>query len=810
MGDFGIGIGIYFDTTRWLAIITFIAGVISSYNIYYYSGPHYSDYQGDVEDFMLKGSAICDNTFWAPCPNCTASDWEDDDAADRYATDITGQLQFALRNDCLGAEYDQGMTQFGIIIVLAVMLQLMSNRQAKTEVALDEDQQTAQDYSVVVDGCPPDAVDPDEWKDFFQDVTEGKVTVVTVAINNANLIDALIEHKILKQQVKHEKFVLETKKLRWKFVGVVPSSEDEIREFLEDIPPLTGFDKFLSKVGMAVDVRSKYLEFIKCKDKIRELSELQYEATDVFVTFETEAAQRKALKALSVGKLALARNKSRTLPDYCKFRGTEILNLIEPAEPSAIRWKDLATEESVRRKGLCISTFLTIVLIISSSLFIIWRVEEGDSIVAIYIAMMNVIVPMLCKKLVSFETHPDEGDRSMSLYFKITLFRWVNTAVIITIATPFTHTLGYEETDLIPQLFTIFFAELVTAPILAMLDIGGTIAKHCTAPRATNQEELNSSFLGTPWEIAERYTTVTKLLFLCFFYAALFPTGYFICSGALVVTYLTDKFCLLRVWKPAPMIGNEVAEINRSFFFPMCILGLLIVNSYHYARFPYDNLCDTRNTVPLSYVGSYNIFSEGNVVDRVEVAEDSSAYAYCNQDILGSMEFPATSDAQGSRKWMTSDQETVVDTIGWSGFSVFLLFVSIKYGFMLLQFIYSIFEGTYEPSGEDMNIDFSTVEAISGYVPEIRNVGKFTFPLIATNFEDIDPMLFEWEDPINGYEKWDLRRELPRDVIQKLKRRKKAEKKPMFSTIKHYPPNGDVLKAIIIDVFSNKREQISR
>ena len=264
LGDFGIGIGIYFDTTRRLAVIVFIAGLLSMYNLWYYAGPDYSDYQSSVTDYasgsgddsdgspdykyyLLLGSAICDTTFWAPCTTaeCTESKWSDDGsgAEDRFATDASGALKFALRNDCLGAEYEQGMTQFGIIVFLAVMLQIMSIQQSKTEVALDEDQQTAQDYSVVVDGCPPDAVDPDEWKDFFEDVSDGKVTVVTVAINNAELLDTLVQHKLMKQELKYPDFLMETKKLRWKHVGAVPMNSAEMREFVQDIPPLAGFDK---------------------------------------------------------------------------------------------------------------------------------------------------------------------------------------------------------------------------------------------------------------------------------------------------------------------------------------------------------------------------------------------------------------------------------------------------------------------------------------------------------------------------------------------------------------------------------------
>ena len=140
---------------------------------------------------------------------------------------------------------------------------------------------------------------------------------------------------------------------------------------------------------------------------------------------------------------------------------------------------------------------------------------------------------------------PDEGEKSLSLYTKMTLFRWVNTALILSLATPFTHSLGMEETDLIPSIYKVFFAELFTAPSLNVLDISGHISRHFNAPRAETQEEVNACFLGTDYELADRYTTVTKLVFLCCFFSTLYPVGYFVCSAALFVTYYSDKFCLL-------------------------------------------------------------------------------------------------------------------------------------------------------------------------------------------------------------------------------------------------------------------------
>ena len=62
----------------------------------------------------------------------------------------------------------------------------------------------------------------------------------------------------MKQELKYPDFLMETKKLRWKHVGAVPMNRAEMREFVQDIPPLAGFDKLLSKIGMQVDVRAKY------------------------------------------------------------------------------------------------------------------------------------------------------------------------------------------------------------------------------------------------------------------------------------------------------------------------------------------------------------------------------------------------------------------------------------------------------------------------------------------------------------------------------------------------------------------------
>ena len=45
-----------------------------------------------------------------------------------------------------------------------------------------------------------------------------------------------------------------------------------------------------------------------------------------------------------------------------------------------------------------------------------------------------------------------------------------------------------------------------------------SITQHILAPRARTQEQMNMFFLGTPYHLGERYTDLTKVLFVCFFY----------------------------------------------------------------------------------------------------------------------------------------------------------------------------------------------------------------------------------------------------------------------------------------------------
>jgi hypothetical protein len=61
--------------------------------------------------------------------------------------------------------------------------------------------------------------------------------------------------------------------------------------------------------------------------------------------------------------------------------------------------------------------------------------------------------------------------------------------------------------------------------------------KHLLAPRARTQEQMNHWFQGTYYNLGERYTDLTKILFLVFVYSPIYPAAFFFGSAILFVQY---------------------------------------------------------------------------------------------------------------------------------------------------------------------------------------------------------------------------------------------------------------------------------
>jgi len=384
---------------------------------------------------------------------------------------------------------------------------------------------------------------------------------------------------------------------------------------------------------------------------------------------------------------------------------------------------------------------------------------------------------MVVRYLTSFESHIDETSYTTSSYIKVTLLRWVNTAIVTAVISPFAYTIA-DGDYLIKSVRILFTAELAQRPILQLSDIAGNLKRHYFAPRAKDQRRMNLLFSTAPYSIGERYTDVTKLLFLTCFYATLFPSAWFFSAAILFVYYWVDKFCVLRVWKQGPKINGNIS-IYSVYFFLMCVITYAVMGTYYMAMFPFDNVCETDEVVPGDYVGVYELGTNGNAFTYVST--NSKAYKYCDQDLFRyKAAFPPfPSDQPDGSEWMSEIQLKFLPIYARSCIGIISAVGAIVAFRFFIKFALPLFSRTrYMSQGRANEEAFSDVHEIVGYIPHVTIPGH-AFPFLMCDITHIDDELIGWQrDNVNGFN----------TLIDKSQKNRMAEN-PAFSQVMHWPPS---------------------
>jgi hypothetical protein len=590
--EFGIGVALYFSTLRVLAVILIIAGLIHLPNLLYYAGSVYSNWQPGLRAATLKGTAICTLGEWVVCTTCKWSQYNTFEERDRFAnsTDDAGNTTtLVLRNSCDRPGIAQGIVNYSGLVFLIACFLLFGLYQRKRERLFDESKQTATDYSVVVNNPPPNAYDCDEWRDFFAQFADKQVVAVTIALDNHQLLRKLLNRRIYRSKLKAilpKHFDLDDEDLVREEASRILKEQEGERKGITDCLFGCTLLPFLRLLDIALPPDVLADRIFKLTDEIKELLTEKYEVTKVFVTFETEAGQRTCLEAMSTSKMIIGRNQTERLPPSTIFQG-KVLSVGECVEPNSIRWLDLHVSTMKKLTQRVVGLIITLAVVAAAGwLVYLCRLSFGAEYAGPLTTVFNSIIPIVVKLLLFLENHGNEGSRQESLYMKITIFRWMNTVILTKLITPFTSTIGNGPRDVLTTIHSILWSELVLSPFLKLIDIFGNIEKHLIGPRMRTQESMNSYFQGTVYNLGERYTVrgnlnifslallvlkakdantflllrqdMTKILFLCFFYSAIFPSCFFFGGAILFAQYYSDKYCLMV----RTLVRNNELRIN--------------------------------------------------------------------------------------------------------------------------------------------------------------------------------------------------------------------------------------------------------
>ena len=710
-----------------------------------------------------------------------------------YADTDSVTLHFALKHRCNSPRLREGLINLLTVAVFIMGAVVIRFRQNKLVVEFDEDEQTSQDYSIVVQNPPADAHDPQEWKDFFESNFDCAVTVCTVGVDN----DKIVKHLVKRRELRHQ--------LEMKLPPNVSLGDKEAikKEADKEAATSSCLDRLTSSsIKKLCDQLEKSSELLKTE--IMKAKDLP--TSHVFVTFETERGQREVLTALSVGSLAVFRNDKNALKDQKHaFRGERVLKVMESEEPSTIRWLELNESDLSITLSILVTTIVTFVLVAIGGLIILVLYSVGLPFFAsIVTTLFTSTFPTIAKMLMNFERHRNESSRQKWMFIKIGIYNILITTVLISAVNPFTATLDFKEGSLpglIPAIHALFISQLGISPIMQLADIGGTIKRHLLGPRAKTQDAMNLNFRGTEVYLAERYANLVKFLYLMLWYCVIYPPAFFMGFCALMIVYFTDRFSLMRSWERTPQLGTQISDFARNYFIPAAIALMAAMSAYAWSGFPYDNLCEDEGAfIHPGYFGEWFVTIPENRVqlfgftlfvlespkdDAFEVSLDSKVYRWCNQDFrsyFGRRSFPPFPRFQDD-EWMSTDQEQLLEIYG---IATVLILVGVI-GIFLFRAAVSIVEGltgTYVPHGKDQGVAFSDNPTIDSYMPQVSS-NIFPFPLLLCDIKDVDPKLFNWQDPDKPHSYYDVTRDarefLETEGID-------VEHHYAFTRIKHWPP----------------------
>ena len=342
-------------------------------------------------------------------------------------------------------------------------------------------------------------------------------------------------------------------------------------------------------------------------------------ANVAFISFNTISEQEKFLDKYSQSLLTSLFSKLKYFTYYFCFcflsretrkkwvreRGESVA--LAP-EPDDIIFKNLDTT----RFGRIIRTMMTALIsffIIAVSFVIVILLtlaqEKIDSMsfgaknfskyavslgMSVAIGIVNAIFQTILKNLTDIERHMSLTDYNLSFSIKLTVFTFVNSAIVPLISNVIMNLnleINYEL--LLNNMFMMFLVNSFISPLMWTFDIIFYFKKlmiyiieskkNPDLYHTMTQKKLNKLYEYADIELAYKYSYISKTLLMTFFYLPLFPLGVIFSIGGFVFGFYLEKFNIGHIYKRPKMMNETICKFYANFFevnFFMLALGNFI------------------------------------------------------------------------------------------------------------------------------------------------------------------------------------------------------------------------------------------
>lgn len=713
LSAFGIGIGLYFRMLLQLALLMFVLAAVSTPTVIYFVSSEYSGEMSDRElDLRIWGTAACTRQELVSADNSSSHSGSGGNATE-------------MRNDC-PLKMAQLHIDFVVLAILCLYCLIAGVTQNRTKAYLDALEQTAADYSIVVKDPNANAWNPDEWEMYFRQF--GPVKFVTVAVHNHRLLSALAHKRYMEDMLRMESpdHAVIKQAMQQAVDGNLPGAYTS-RSLLLKIQQKFGMHRNLPYWVGELHKQRKHIEAL--------VKHEAYRVWSVFVMFETEEGQRRCLKDTRVGLCSTVLDwKHSQFPRELRFRGTNILQIEQAVEPSSVQWKNVG----VAWRWRFMQQVVTVTVVVGMMVGVYFlALELKNSVVGgkdededkrrrnLYILAYTLsFTDYLGCKVLSYldllEQHQTKEREQLSTLNKLLLFRCFNSALVLYFLMDFTDVLSQENLLLIQAML---IANLVTIPVLQLLNPYGRFMRWFYGPKAKTQRKLNQYYSGAYWQLAERYTQITKSVGIALFYKALLPTGLVITSVSLLVNYWVDKYCLLRKWKVPPKYDGLLARASGYHLLVMAMASLVMMGHW-YDGWPFD----------------------GPTMDAIEETRSESK-STIHSSILYTLRliFPFP------RTYSTDEQTDLMKVLT----AVIVIIILATVTFVILKTIYRtwlryVVGSRYGLRAMMSEIPASRVKNLNGYIPSYESWYS-DFPFLCVALDGFDHQFINWSGDHGSY-----------------------------------------------------------
>jgi len=252
------------------------------------------------------------------------------------------------------------------------------------------------------------------------------------------------------------------------------------------------------------------------------------------------------------------------------------------------------------------------------------------------------------------------------------------------------------------------------------------------------------------------------------------------------VQYWVDKYCLLRVFQPAPKIGLFLSKVTETFFLIIIVIYSLNL-AVTFGGFPFDNACEVANTtVSEAYIGVVNVTQlfpqEGDTYKYAEIAtvtDGDMTYKKCTQMLYLTRNFFDNNYTTTAEEWFTPDQTSIFPIM----FITASILVSqigtfiIPIRWRIEEIMELVYGSYYKSTGKPVDARFSEETTMAWYIPQMQKDG-FNHSFIACDISGIDTVhpskILGWSSRAS-FESYNLYYDFP-----SLGR--------CFSVVRHWPP----------------------